>query len=278
MLRHAVQKNLVVGQYSPPTSVRFFSVETVKCDGKVQATILSPRGPTVMTVPESAVSPVGDGARPQIPGLYDLEDCPDVSIEIRYSDNDDEVDYVSAAFFMMDDGRKELAVSFAQKALQKDQKNFIAKLIILSCEPTMNVGDLIPEKPEDAATLATWWARDKQNPLEGLKITSTWLRQHRDHKGLIQANFLCAFMTYGVRLFQAMCGKEESLPYRDDSTPLPDGAIDLVKKALSHSGGGIVSEVQRQVGDMDIKGSGLAADMLRLCGLNSKVRLHTKHE
>jgi hypothetical protein len=278
MLQHAVQKNLAVGQYFPPTSGRFFSVETVKCDGKMQATILSPRGPTVTTLPESAICLVGNGARPKIPGLYDVEDCPDVAIEIRYSDNDDEIDYVSAAFFMTDDGRKELAVSLAQKALQKDQKNLIAKLIILSCEPTMNVGDLIPEKPEDAATLAIWWARDKQNPLEGLKITSTWLQQHRDHKGLIQANFLCAFMVYGVRLFQAMCGKEESLPYLENSTPLPDGAIDLVKKALSHSIGGIVSEVQRQVGDMDIKASGLAADVLKLCGLNNKVRLYTRQK
>lgn len=231
-----------------------------------------------MTFPESVICPVEDGTRPKIKGLYDVEDCPDVAVEIRYSDNEDEIDYVSAAFFMMDEGRKELAVSLAQKALQKDQKDLVAKLIILSCEPTMNVGDLIPEKPEDAATLARWWARDKQNPLEGLKITSTWLRQHRDHKGLIQANFLCAFMVYGTRLFQMMCGKEESLPYLEDSTPLPDGAIDLVKKALLHSGEGIVSEIQRQVGDMDIKASGLAADVLRLCGLNSRIRLYTRQE
>lgn len=276
MLRYAVQKKLAAGEYSPPTSGRFFTVESVECDGKIQATILSPRGPTVMTVPESAIHPVGASPRPKIPGLYDVEDCPDVAIEVRYSDNDDEIDYVSAAYFMMDDGRKDLAISLARKALQKDQKNLIAKLVILSCEPTANVGDLTPEKPEDAAVLAIWWARAKQNPLEGLKITSTWLQQHRDHENLAQANFLCAFMVYGARFFQALCGKEEKLPYLDDNTPLPDGVIEFVKRVCSHSDGGIVSEVQRQVGDMNINASGLAADVLKLCGLNSKVRLYTK--
>ena len=231
-----------------------------------------------MTVAESAIRPVGGGARPKIPGLYDVQDRPDVAIEVRYSDNEDEIDYVSAAFFMMDDGRKDLAVSFARKALQKNHKNLLAKLIILSCEPSASLGDLTPEKPDEAAALATWWARAKQSPLEGLKITSAWLQHHRDHEGLIQANFLCAFMVYGVRLFQAMCGKEEKLPYMEDSTPLPDGAIDLVKRALSHSDGGIVSEVQRQVGNMDLKASGLAADVLKVCGLNSTVRLFTRRD
>ncbi len=114
---------------------------------------------------------------------------------------------------MMDNGRKDMAVSLARKALKKDQKSLIAKLVILSCEPTTDVGDLTPEKPDDAATLAIWWARAKQNPLEGLKITSPWLQKYRDHKGLVQANFLCAFMVYGARLFQAKCGEEENLPY-----------------------------------------------------------------
>ena len=278
MLRHVVRTNLAAGQYSPPTSGRFFSVETVKCDGKMQTTILSPRGPMVMTVPESAIRPVDGSARPKIPGLYDVEDCPDIAIEVRYSDNEDEIDYVSAACFMMNDGRKDLAVSLARKALQKDQKNLIAKLVILSCEPTTNVGELTPEKPGDAAALAVWWARAKQNPLEGLKITSTWLQKHRDHEGLAQANFLCAFMVYGVRFFQALCGKEEKLPYLDDSTPLPDGVMDFVKRACSYSDGRIVSEVQRQVGNMDLKASGLAADVLKVCGLNSTVRLYTRQE
>ncbi len=278
MLRHAVRTNLAAGQYSPPTSGRFFSPEAKKCDGKLQATILSPRGPTLMVVPESVIRPVGGSTRPKIPGLYDVEGCPDVSIEVRYSDNEDEIDYVSAACFLMDDGRKDQAVSLARKALQKDQKKLIAKLVILSCDPTASFGDLTPETPDDAAALATWWARNKQNPLEGLKLTSTWLQKHRDHERLAQANFLCAFMVYGVKLFQAMCGKEENLPYLEDSTPLPDGAIDLVKRALSYSDVGIVSEVQRQVGNMDLKASGLAADVLKVCGLNSTVRLYTRQE
>ena len=278
MLRHAVRTTLAAGQYFPPTSGRFFSVETVKCDGKMQATILSPRGPTVMTVPESAIRPVGTSTRPKIPGLYDVEGCPDVAIEVRYSDNEDEIDYVSAACFMMDDGRKDLAASLARQALQKDQKNLIAKLVILSCEPTTKVGDLTPDKPDDAAALAIWWARAKQNPLEGLKITSTWLQQHRDHEGLVQANFLCAFMVYGARFLQALCEREEKLPYLDDNTPLPDGVMDFVKRACSYSDGGIVSEMQRQIGNMDVKASGLAADVLRLCGLNSTMRLYRRQE
>jgi hypothetical protein len=276
MLRHAVRTNLSAGQYSPPTSGRFFSIETLKCDGKIQATILAPRGPMLMTVPESSIRPVDGGTRPKIPGLYDVEDCPDVAVEVRYSDNEEEIDYISAACFMMDDGQIDLAVNFARKALQKDAKNLFAKLVILACEPTADVGELTPENPDDATELAVWWARAKQNPLEGLKITSTWLRKHQDHEGLVQANFLCAFMVYGAKFFQALCGSEERLPYIEDSTPLPDGVIDLVKKACSHSDGGIVSEVQRQVGNMDLKASGLAADILRVCGLNRKLRLYRK--
>jgi hypothetical protein len=278
MLRHAVQTNLAAGQYSPPTSGRFFSVETVKCDRKIQATILSPRGLTLMTVPEAAIRPVDGSARPKIPGLYDVEECPDVAIEVRYSDNEEEIDYVSAARFMMEEGRKDLAVSFARKALQKDEQNVFAKLVILSCEPTANVGDLTPVNPDDAAELAVWWARAKRNPLEGLKLTSTWLRNHQDHDGLARANFLCAFMVYGARLFQMLCGKEDELPYLDNSTPLPDGVMDLVKRVCSYSEGRIVSEVQRQVGNMDLKASGLAADVLRVCGLNNTVRLYRREE
>ena len=276
MLRNAVEKNLAAGKYSPPTSGRFFTVEGVKCDGKLQATILSPRGPTVITVPESAVRPVSANTRPKIPGLYDVEDCPDIAIEVRYSDNEDEIDYVSAACFMMDDGQKDLAVTFARKALQKDHKNFLAKLALLSCEPTANAGDLSPNTPEEAAAFALWWARSQKNPLEGLKITSTWLQQHRDHEVLAKANFFCAFIVYGPRLFQALSGKEENLPYLQDNTPLPDGVLEFVKRVCSHSNGGIVSEVQRQIGDIDIKASGLAADVLKLCGLNSTMRLYTK--
>ncbi|MGH9614998.1 MAG: hypothetical protein ACRD4P_18185, partial [Bryobacteraceae bacterium] len=132
MLRPAVRRNLAAGRYSPPTSGRFFSIETVKCDGKIKATILSPRGPTMMVLPESAIRPVDGSKRPTIPGLYDVADCPDVAIEVRYSDDEDEIDYVSAAFFMMDGGQKDLAVKFALKALQKDPQSLLAKLAILS--------------------------------------------------------------------------------------------------------------------------------------------------
>jgi hypothetical protein len=276
MLRYAVRTKLAAGQYSPPTSGRFFSIDTLKCDGKMQATILAPRGPILMTVPESAIRPVNGLERPKIPGLYDVEDCPDVAVGIRYSDDENEVDYAAAALIMMRMGQMDLAVDFARKALQKDKRDFFSKLIILAREPTADVGELTPEKPDDAAELAIWWALAKRDPLEGLKITSTWLGKHPDNERLAQANFLCAFMVYGAKFFQALCGTEEKLPYLDESTPLPDGVIDLVKRVCSHSDGAIVSEVQRQVGNIDLKASGLAADILRLCGLNYKLRLYRR--
>ncbi len=65
MLRHAVRTNLAAGQYSPPTSGRFFSIDTLKCDGKMQTTILAPRGPMLMTVSESAVRPINGSVRPK---------------------------------------------------------------------------------------------------------------------------------------------------------------------------------------------------------------------
>lgn len=277
MLRHAVRTNLATGQYSPPTSGRFFSIDALKCDGKMQATILAPRGPMLMTVSESAARPINGNVRPKISGLYDVDDRSNVAVEVRYSDNEAEIDYASAAWFMMHVGQKDLAVNFARKALQKDEKNLLSKLILLACEASVDFGELIPEKPDDAAELAIWWALAKHAPLEGLKITWTWLGKHPNHERLAQANFLCAFMVYGAKLFQALCGKEEKLLYIEDSTPLPDGVIDLVKKACTHTNnGGIVSEMQRQVGNMDLKASGLAADILRVCGLNSKLRLYRK--
>jgi len=230
----------------------------------------------LMTIPESAIRPVSGNAPSKIPGLYDVENRPDVALEVRYSDNEEDIDYVSAASFMMHVGQKDLAVNFARKALQKDEKSLLSKLILLACEPTADFGELIPEKPDDAAELAIWWALAKHNPLEGLKVASTWLHKHSDHKRLAQANFLCAFMAYGARFFQALCGKQENLPYLNDNTPLPDGVIEFVKKVCSHSDGGIVSEVQRQVGNMDINASGLAADILSFCGLNHKLRLYRR--
>jgi hypothetical protein len=276
MLRHSVQKNLASGQYSAPTSGQFFSVETIKRDGKMEVTILSPRGPKLMVVPEVAIRPVDRITRPKIPGLYDVEACPDVALEVRYSDNEEEIDYVSAASFMMHVRQMDLALTFARKALQKDARNLLSKLIILACEPTADVGELTPETPEEAAQLAIWWALEKHQPIEGLKITSAWLQTHSAHERLAQANFLCAFMVYGARFFQALCGKKEALPHLNDNTPLPDGVIEFVKRVCSHSDEGIVSEMQRQIGNMDIKASGLTADVLKLCGLNSTVRLYRK--
>jgi len=229
-----------------------------------------------MTVPESSIRPVNAGARPKIQGLYDVEDCSDVAIEVRYSDNEEEIDCVSVGWLMMHVGQMDLAVDFARKALQKDEKDLFSKLIILAGDPTANVGELTPRKPEEAAELAIWWALAKRDPLEGLKIASTWLVKQPEHERLAQANFLCAFMVYGAKFFQALCGKHEELPYLDDSTPLPDGVMDFVKRVCSYSDGGIVSEVQRQIGNMDLKASGLAADVLRLCGLNTTVRLYRR--
>jgi hypothetical protein len=278
MLQHAVRTNLAAEQYSAPTSGRFFSVETLKCDEKMQATILAPRGPMVMTVSESAIRTVNGGARPKIRGLYDVEDCPDVAIEVRYSDNEEEIDYDSLAWYMMHVGQKELALDYARKALRKDGKNLLSKLIIMACEPTADAGDLTPENPDDAAELAIWWALAKHKPLEGLKISWAWISKYPEHERLVQANFLCAFMVYGVKLFQALFGKEEQFLYLDASTPLPDGVTELLKRACSHSDSGIVSEVQRQIGNMDLKSSGLAADVLRICGLNNRLRLYSKSE
>lgn len=276
MLRHAVQTNLAAGHYSPPNSGRFFSIESLKCDGQIRATILAPRGPMVITIAESAIRPVDGGGRPKIPGLYDVENRPDVALEVRYSDDENEIDYSAAGQLMMHMGHPGLAVDFARKALEKNKNDLLSKLIILAREPTANVGELTPETPGDAAALAVWWAMAKRDPLQGLKITSSWLRKHPDHGRLAQVNFLCAFLVYGARLFQALCGKGENLPYLEDCTPLPDGVLDLVKRVYSHAEGGVVSEVQRQIGNVDIKASGLAADVLTLCGLNQSVRLYTR--
>jgi hypothetical protein len=227
-----------------------------------------------MTVPESVIRPVEGVERPQIPGLYDVEDGPRVTIGIRYSDNDSEVNYAAAAQLMMNVGQKKFAADCARKALEKDKKDLNSKLILLACEPEATVGDLTPERPDDAANLAIWLALNKREPVEGLKITSSWLRDHPDHGKLIQANFLCAVLTYGARFFSALFGKKEELAYIDDNTPLPDGIIELAKRARLTSAGNLVSEVQDQVGKMDLNASGLAADILRLSGLNQKLRLY----
>jgi hypothetical protein len=277
MLRDAVGTHLGRGRYSRPTSGRFFTLEGEHCDGELKATILAPRGPIVMTVPESAIRPVDGVERPNVPGLYDIEDCPTIALEVQYSDDDSKVDYAAAARLMLHLGRRDLAVDFARKALQKDKKSFVSKLVILTCEPETDVGDLTPENPDDAALLATWFAQAKREPSKGLEISSTWSRRHPDHKKLKQVTFFCAFLTYGARFLRALCGSGEKLPYINDDTPLPDGTIEFVKRALkSFSDAGIVSEVQHQVGKMNVAGSGFAADILNFCGLSSNLRLYRK--
>jgi Protein of unknown function (DUF4238) len=276
MLRDAINRNLASGQYSPPTSGRFFSIGAVQCDGEIRATILAPRGPAVMTVPESTIRPIGGVKRPTIPGLYDVEDAPSIAIGVRYSDDESEIDYGAAAQVMMNIGQVDWAVTFARKALQRDKNDLLSKLVVLASEPNADVGELIPKKADDAAELAIWWAMAKHQPLEGLKITSTWLKGQPDHKRLTQANFLCAVLVYGARLFEALCGKADRLPYLDDNTPLPDGVVELVKKTYSHLGAGVVSEVQDQIGKIDLRASGLASDIQRICGVDQKVRLYRK--
>lgn len=276
LLRRAVQTNLAAGQYTPPTSGRFFSLETVKSDESIRATILGPRGPVVMTVAESAIRPVDVAKRPTIPGLYEVEDAPSIALEVRYTDDDSEVDYAAAAQIMMRIGQSAIAVDFARKALIEDEGDLLSKLVLLASDPGENVGELMPRNATEAAELAIWYCLEKHEPLEGLKISSKWLLEHPDHKRLAQANFLCALLTYGAKLFQALCGSGEKLPYLDDSTPLPDGVVDLVKRAYAASETDIVSELQRQIGNMDLKASGLAADILNVCGLDQKLRLYRR--
>lgn len=276
LLRRAVRTNLAAGQYSPPTSGRFFSLETVQTDESIRATILGPRGPVVMTVAKSAIRPVDEAKRPAIPGLYEVEQGPSVALEVRYTDDDSEVDYAAAAQVMMQIGQGAIAVDFARRALRKDEGDVLSKLVILTTNPEENIGALMPRNPIEAAELAIWRALNKRDPLGGLKISSQWLRDHPDFKRLAQANFLCALLTYGAKLFQALCGSGEKLPFLDDSTPLPDGVVDLVKRAYAASETDIVSEVQRHIGNIDLKASGLAADILNVCGLNQKLRLYRK--
>ena len=121
-----------------------------------------------------------------------------------------------------------------------------------------------------------WWALAKRQPLEGLKLTSIWIKKSPDHKRLVEANFFCALLFYRTRLFKALCGGAETLAYLEDDTPLPDGVISLVKRAYSSSDAGVVSEIQDQIGKMDVKRSGLAADILRVCGLGCNLKLYNR--
>lgn len=276
LLRDAVHQNLGRGKFCPPTSGRFFVVDGVECDGEIRATLLAPRGPTVVTIPTSVIRPVDGVQRPKIPGLYDVEDAPSIAVGVRYSDDESEINYAAAAQLMMQIGQTEFATDFARKALEKDKGDLLSKLVVLSSDPDANVRDLIPRNANEAAVLAIWWALEKSKPLEGLKISSKWLWDYADHERLAQANFLCALLVYREKLFATLCGSGEKLPYLDESTPLPDGVIDLVKRAYTTSDMGIVSEIQSQLGKMEVKASGLAADILRVCGLNHKLMLYRK--
>src|SRR5207249_2984018 len=100
-LRQAVVTYLAAGKYFPPTSGRFFSIETVKSDGKIRATILAPKGPSVMTVSESAIRPVEVISQSKILWLYDVDDSQNIAIELRFSVDESEVDYPTAAKLMM---------------------------------------------------------------------------------------------------------------------------------------------------------------------------------
>src|SRR5262249_21693472 len=154
------------------------------------------------------------------------EDAPSIKIGVRYSDVENEINYAAAAQVMQHIGQVDLAANFARKALQIDKDDLLSKLVVLASEPSADVGDLIPRNATEAAELAFWWALAKRQPLEGLKLTSTWLKKNRDHKRLVQANFFCALLVYRTRLFKVICGRAEKLPYLEDDTPLPDGVID----------------------------------------------------
>jgi hypothetical protein len=173
-------------------------------------------------------------------------------------------------------GRSDLALEFANKARQKDEANLVAKLLVVNLKPNANVGSLTPRDAKDAALLADWYARAQNQPLEGLKITSSWMADNSDDANLIGINFLCAFMVYGPRLFLAMTKGGEKLPYLEDWTPLPQGAIELRNKILSHKYEGNVAAVQRQLGHIAPEPTGLAADILSLCGLADSVVFYHK--
>ena len=66
LLRDAVHQDLGRGKFCPPTSGRFFVVDGVECDGEIRATLLAPRGPTVVTIPTSVIRPVDGVQRPKI--------------------------------------------------------------------------------------------------------------------------------------------------------------------------------------------------------------------
>ena len=277
-ISNAVRAHLNTGQWSPPKSGRFFVLEGINTEGEIRGALLGPRGPVVFTVSESAVQPIDKVPRPQIPGLYDVEDDNSIGIGVRFSDDDSEINYTAAAALALDIKRADLAARFARKALEKDDNDLYAKLVLLTVEPDADVGALSPRTSDEAAQLGFWWALEKKQPLSGLAVTSAWLKQDSKNERLIKANFLCAMLGYGSKLVAALCGHHEPPPLIDNSTPLPDGVIEFVNRLYSHSETDIVSNVQEQIGQMDVKRSGIAADMLRLCGINKKFRLYRADE
>jgi hypothetical protein len=272
-LEAAVKADLGQGRYRHPKNGKFFAVEARECDGKLELMLLAPRGPVVMTAPKGTLQPVVH-QRPKIGGLYEAIDAPEMTLKVRLSDNENEIHFTSAALFAREHGRTDLALDFAKKALARNPEDLIAKLVILAIEPNASVGDLTPHSPDEALEFAHWLCNVKKVPLEALKLTSSWLKQYPEHHRLIGANFLCAFLVYGGRLFQFLAGGSENLPYIDDSTPLPDGIIELLEKAFHQGKGGLVEKFQLDLAGIDHQETGLTADILRICGCHSRLRLH----
>lgn len=273
-LTTAVREHLRKGDFVPPSSGRFFSMETLECESALQCLLLAPRGPRLFTIPKQRVRPVEGPQIRKVPGLYEVADIPDVAWKIRYSDNEDEVDLVSLALVLHRAGRGREALAYAKKALASDPEELVTKLIVLCGEPEAPVGELKPKSAEDAADLALWLAQVKKEPLEGLQVTSPWLGRFPEHDGLIGANFLCAFLHYGHRFIDLMLGKEKALPYLAQDTPIPDGVPEFLEKLLSLPEGPLVHDVQRGLCGMDVTATGITADILRLAGANFRLRLY----
>jgi hypothetical protein len=274
-LEKAVGDYLGKGEYSHPTGGRFFAPEGLDLGSSLELMLLAPHGPVIMTVPKDAIRNLPH-SQPKIPGLYDVDKLPELTLKVRLSDDESEIHFTSAAIIMCEHGRTDLALEYAKKALALNPQDLTAKLIILQHEPTASVGELSPQTPLDAADLALWLARVRRVPLEGLKVTASWLTRFPESEPLVGANFLCAFMVYGHRLFELMLGRdgETSLPYIEDAMPLPEGIIELIKRVYQSGKGGLVENIQGSLADMDHRETGLAADILRLCGCNARLRFY----
>jgi len=174
---------------------------------KEQSTVDSPW--TDQSVPRDTLRSI-EQPKPKIAGLYENAEIPSIAIKVRYSDNESEVDFTSAAVVMREHGRLDLALQFARKSLLRNPKDLVPKLLILEQDPMAAVGDLTPHTPQEAANFALWLTFAKKTPIEGLKVTSSWLQRFPEDKQLAGANFLCAFTVYGADLFAFLLGKENS--------------------------------------------------------------------